>query len=479
MSCSLPRPHFHRRSGTSLKFVQSKAEHTWEVDSYTRLLSREHSTTQGLIVTVEEGPVSYPPSTPTLSSGIPPDQIFIQAAAIKATREEPERFTAADGALVAFRSFATVTECLLFAGRKVTCCLVTGAGWLIGGIKGSLRYAHENLCNRTITPSQHPASMSPQQHQVQNGLPLKVYVIKDATACADCLSQYLHVPARHPRLSGECIGSVAFTLLVQYYLLGSVGVVLLSVPRMMGSKPYITFDASSNMVTRPHAAIDNTRAKPERSFTADGARVAIRSFATVTECLLFAGRKVTCCLVTGAGWLIGGIKGSLRYAHENLCNRTITPSQHPASMSPQQHQVQNGLPLKVYVIKDATACADCLSQYLHVPARHPRLSGECIGSVAFTLLVQYYLLGPVGVILLSVPRMTGTKPYITFNMSSNEVARPRATEQAVFARIKQDTQCAEINRQKIEGESPSSGKVWQTAGTPSHGRLPVMAMVER
>ena len=35
-----------------------------------------------------------------------------------------------------------------------------------------------------------------------------------------------------------------------------------------------------------------------------------------------------------------------------------------------------------------------------------------------------------------------------------------------------------VNRQKIEDESLSSGKVWQTTGTASHGRLPVMAMVK-
>ena len=403
----------------------------------------EHSTTQGLIITTEEGPVSDPSST--LSPEIPLDQILMQVAEIEATQKELERFSTADGVRIAFRSFTTVTECLLFAGRKVTCCLVTGAGWLIGGVKGSLRYAHENLSNRTITPSQHPTSMSPQQHQDQNGLPLKVYVIQDATACADCLSQYLHVPARHPWLSGECIGSAAFTLLVQYSLLGPVGVILLNVPWMAGSKPYITFDASSNEVTRPHAAIDNTRAKPVILFTGEGIGVAIRSFATVTECLLFAGRKVTCCLVTGAGWLIGGTKGSLRYAHENLSNRTIIPSQHPTSISPQQHQDQNRLPLKVYVIKDATACADCLSQYLHVPAKHPWLSGECIGSVAFTLLAQYYLLGPAGVILLSVPRMSGIKPYIIFDSSSNEVIQPQATEQSVVA-LGSDSPTTQTNR---------------------------------
>ena len=36
---------------------------------------------------------------------------------------------------------------------------------------------------------------------------------------------------------------------------------------------------------------------------------------------------------------------------------------------------------------------------------------------------------------------------------------------------------AGINRQKIEGERPSSGKVWQTGGTANHGWLLVMAMV--
>ena len=392
----------------------------------------------------------------TLSPEIPLDQILMQVAAANDTQKELERFSTADGVRIAFRSFTTVTECLLFAGRKVTCCLVTGAGWLIGGVKGSLRYAHENLSNRTITPSQHPASMSPQQHQVQNGLPLKVYVIQDATACADCLSKYLLVPARHPWLSGECIGSAAFTLLVQYSLLGPVGVVLLNVPRMSGSRPYITFDASSNEVTRPHAAIENTRAKPAISFTAGGVSVAIRSFATVTECLLFTGRKVTCCLVTGAGWLIGGTKGSLRYAHDNLSKRAIIPSQHPTSMSPQQHQDQNGLSLEVYVVKDATACADCLSQYLHAPARHPSLSGECIGSVAFTLLVQYYLLGSLGVILLSMPWMSGAKPYITFDASSNEVMQPQATEQSVLAFSGQPPMppCSDDGR--LMGAKPSS-----------------------
>ena len=373
--------------------------------------------------------MSDPPST--VNPVILLDQLILQAEALNETLDKPQRFSIADGAQVALKSFATVTECLLFAGRKVTCCLVTGAGWLIGGVKGSLRYAHNNLSNRTITSSQHSTSMSPQQHQEPDGLPLKVYVSKDATACAECLSKYLHVPARHPWLSGEGIGSAAFTLLVQYYLLGPVGVIVLTVPRMIGSKPYIIFDASSNKLTRPHAAIENIRAKPHRRFIAEGTRVAIRSFATVTECLLFAGKKVTCCLVTGAGWLIGGVKGSLRYTHDNLS--TINPSQHPASMSPQQHQFQNGLPLKVYVIKDATACAECLSRYLHVPTRHPWLSGECIGSVAFTLLVPYYLLGPVGVILLTVPRMTGIKPYIIFDASSNEVARPQATQHSVFA----------------------------------------------
>ena len=185
--------------------------------------------------------MSDPPSTPSPVKLLDQlDQLLIQAEEINDALDEPQRFCTADVAKVAFRSFTTVTECLLFAGRKVTCCLVTGAGWLIGGVKGSLRYAHENLSNRTIIPAQHPTSMSPQQHQ-----DLVVYVVKDATACADCLSHYLHVPARHPWLSGECIGSVAFTLLVQYYLLGPLGVIFLNAPRMTGSKPYITFDASS------------------------------------------------------------------------------------------------------------------------------------------------------------------------------------------------------------------------------------------
>ena len=37
---------------------------------------------------------------------------------------------------------------------------------------------------------------------------------------------------------------------------------------------------------------------------------------------------------------------------------------------------------------------------------------------------------------------------------------------------KKGAQCADINRQKIVGESLSSGKVRQIVGTSSHGRLP-------
>ena len=37
----------------------------------------------------------------------------------------------------------------------------------------------------------------------------------------------------------------------------------------------------------------------------------------------------------------------------------------------------------------------------------------------------------------------------------------------------------QVNWQKLAGERLSSGKVWQTTGIASHGRLPVMAVVKR
>ena len=44
---------------------------------------------------------------------------------------------------------------------------------------------------------------------------------------------------------------------------------------------------------------------------------------------------------------------------------------------------------------------------------------------------------------------------------------------------KKDNHCAEINRQKIAGENPSSAKIMQTAGILSHVWLSVMALVKR
>ena len=156
---------------------------------------------------------------------------------------EPPSFTAGDALNVVIRSMATGTECLLFAGRKVTCCLATGAGWLFGGIKGTLRYAHENLGNRSVQVPH--AAASPGQSRANP--PWEAYLINDATASADSLSQYvLTAHSRYPWFSGENLGSLAFTFLVPYCLLGPLGSALFNLPRMYGTEPYITFEASSD-----------------------------------------------------------------------------------------------------------------------------------------------------------------------------------------------------------------------------------------
>lgn len=168
-------------------------------------------------------------------------------------RPEPPGFSTADGINVVVRSIATGTECLLFAGRKVTRWLATGAGGVFGGIKGALRYAHENLGNRSVhiphaaTPTAQPSANPPWE----------AYLINDATASAN---SFVHcVSAAHPRyplFSGEHLGSVAFTFLVPYCLFGPVGSVLLNLPRVCGARPYITFEASSDSA-QPGSATAN------------------------------------------------------------------------------------------------------------------------------------------------------------------------------------------------------------------------------
>lgn len=158
------------------------------------------------------------------------------------------------------------------------------------------------------------------------------------------------------------------------------------------------------------------QAMPEsNSFSvADGLNVVIRGMATGTECLLFAGRKVTCCLATGAGWLFGGIKGTLRYAHENLGNRSVqTPHAAPSSTQPAANP-----PWEAYIISDATASANLLSHYVQTAhSQYPWCSGENLGSIAFTFLVPYCLTGPIGSVLFNLPRVCGMEPYITFEAS--------------------------------------------------------------
>ena len=162
------------------------------------------------------------------------------------TMPEPLGFSTADGINVVVRSIATGTECLLFAGRKVTRWLATVAGWFVGVIKGTLRYAHENLGNRSVHIPQGHAAGSPAQPSANP--PLEVYLINDATASADSFTHYvLAAHPRYPLFSGENLGSVAFTFLIPYCLFGPLGSVLLNLPRVCGARPYITFEASSNI----------------------------------------------------------------------------------------------------------------------------------------------------------------------------------------------------------------------------------------
>ncbi len=173
-----------------------------------------------------------------------------------------QNFSATDGIQVVIRGMATGTECLRFAGRKVTLCLATGAGWLFGGIKGSLRYAHENLGNRSVQPDQHPAHTIDIPTQFRTNPPLEAYVLNDAAASADTLSQcILTTHTRYPWLSGENLGSVAFTFFVPYCLFGPVGAVLFNLPRICGAQPYVNFPASSDGA--PHTRPEVARADPQ------------------------------------------------------------------------------------------------------------------------------------------------------------------------------------------------------------------------
>ena len=158
-------------------------------------------------------------------------------------RPEPLGFSTADGINAVVRSIATGTECLLFAGRKVTRWLATGVGGFFGCIKGALRYAHENLGNRSV---QIPHAATPTAQPSANP-PWEVYLFNDATASAKSFDQCVSAAhPQHPLISGENLGSVAFTFLIPYWLFGPVGSVLLNLPRACGARPYITFEASSD-----------------------------------------------------------------------------------------------------------------------------------------------------------------------------------------------------------------------------------------
>lgn len=173
----------------------------------------------------------------------------------------------------------------------------------------------------------------------------------------------------------------------------------------------------------PSPQTSSTPPPPANISTADGLKVIIRGMATGTECLMFAGRKVTLYLVTGAGWLLGGIKGAFRYAHENLGNRSVnsTQAQNNASMT----QAGANPSWEDYVIKDATSCADTLSQLtLAADAKYSWLSGENLGSVAFTFLVPYCLLGTIGGVLFNLPWVCGVQPYLNLAAPPDNTAQP-------------------------------------------------------
>lgn len=147
-------------------------------------------------------------------------------------------FSATDGLNVVTRGMATGTECLMFAGRKVTRGLATFVGCLFGGIKGALRYAHENLGNRSVqTP--HAAASSTQPNP-----PWEAYILNDAKASADLLTHFVRTAhSGYPWCSGENLGGIAFTFLIPYWLVGSIGSILFNLPRVCGKEPYITFEA--------------------------------------------------------------------------------------------------------------------------------------------------------------------------------------------------------------------------------------------
>ncbi len=175
----------------------------------------------------------------------------------------------------------------------------------------------------------------------------------------------------------------------------------------------------------PSPQASSTPPAPANFSTVDSLKVIIRGMATGTECLMFAGRKVTACMVTGAGWLFGGIKGTLRYAHENLGDRSVQQDQGHTSTAPQS---EANPPLEAYVICEAVTSAHTLSQcVLAAPAKYSWLSGENLGSVAFTFLVPYCLLGAIGGVLFNLPRVCGVQPYLNLAAPPDNTSQPEYT----------------------------------------------------
>lgn len=197
-------------------------------------------------------------------------------------------------------------------------------------------------------------------------------------------------------------------------------------PPVFRTNPPIPSLSPSALPTQPPSGIQSPgNTSPPRgattSFSAtDAARVILRGISTVSECLLFAGRKVTLCLVTCSGWLIGATKGTLRYAHENLDNRIVQQVQNQTAPRVPQSPARGNPPWEEYVMNDAKEYADLLSGSVQV--RHGQyhwLNGESIGALAFACLVPYTLFGPVGAVIFNLPRLCGAIPYITFDRSTD------------------------------------------------------------
>lgn len=245
---------------------------------------------------VQSIPACYPAAYPQIHTQLPAapkasTPSHQPPTSTPSTREASSKFSTTDAVRQVLKGLATFTEILYFAGKTVSIYTIKLGALIFGGIKGLLRYAHENdgLNNRTVKPVQLPTSLSQagqNQAEPKPGLPPPAWQRQIVPEQADSqapdaiasrqmpLEEYVRVDASEALNSLpdtiKTLGSVSGIIcafLTPYLLLGPLGLII-NIPWILGVEPFALCEALSKkpepMLTLPVTFQDNpTSRQPE------------------------------------------------------------------------------------------------------------------------------------------------------------------------------------------------------------------------